>query len=139
MRQKSVLLVEDNPDDVELALIAFQNIGFPYKIVTAQDGVQALDFLFGTGLHAGRSKEEAPLLMVLDLKLPRVNGFEVLRRVREDPALKHLPVAVLTSSGEERDRAEALKLGADRFFQKAADFHEFVTVTRAIAGMIPAD
>lgn len=117
-----VLLVEDNADDVELALLAFQQEAFPYKIMVARDGQQALDFLFGAGEYAGRDRNETPLLVILDIKMPRVGGLEVLRAMRGDPRLSEVKAVVLTSSDEERDRAEAEDLGAFLYLRKPMSF-----------------
>src|SRR5262245_43328961 len=109
MSGKAILLVEDNPDDEALTLRAFQknNIGNP--VVIARDGVEALDYLFATGAHQGRDTGDLPQVMLLDLKLPRIDGLEVLRRVREDERTRLLPVVILTSSKEERDLIEGYR------------------------------
>ena len=110
MGDDMVLLVEDNPDDVTLTLEAFRDINFPYEIEVVSDGAEALDFLFGTGKHGGRDKKLAPLMILLDLNLPKVGGLEVLRRLREHPILRHVFVLVLTSSDDHQDEAEARNL-----------------------------
>ena len=123
--QKVILLVEDNPDDEELTIVGFQENGIRNPIVVAKDGVEALDYLFGTGLYEGRDKEDLPQLVVLDLKLPKVDGLEVLKHIREDALTRYLPVVILTSSKEERDLVEGYKLGANAYVRKPVDFQEF--------------
>lgn len=130
--EKTVLLVEDNPADVDLTLIAFKQINFPYRVVVAHDGVEAMDYLFGTGQYVGRDKNDTPTLMLLDLKMPRMNGLEVLKKMRADPLLNDVFVAILTSSREEKDKTEAMSLGANLYLQKAVDFDEFVEVVRQV-------
>ncbi|NNN06534.1 MAG: response regulator [Elusimicrobia bacterium] len=138
MPDQTVLLVEDNPDDVDLTLLAFKEVGFTHPIIVVHDGSQALDYLFGRGTFAGRNKADTPVLMLLDLKLPKVNGIEVLRGMRADPLLKQIVVAVLTSSNEEREKTEALKLGTNLYFRKALDFDGGVTIARQLASLIPS-
>jgi two-component system response regulator len=120
--ERFVLLVEDNPDDVTLAELAFREEGFPYRVVVARDGQEALDFLFAEGAHSGRDRADAPALVVLDLKMPRVGGLEVLQKMREDRWLKYVVAVVLTTSDEERDRLDALRLGANLFLKKPMDY-----------------
>lgn len=134
--EKTVLLVEDNLADVNLTMIAFKEIKFPYQVVVASNGLEALDYLFGTGKYAGRDKSDTPMLMLLDLKMPKMNGFEVLKRMRADPAMKHVFVAILTSSREEKDRTEAMTLGADLYLQKAVDYDEFVGIVRQVEALM---
>lgn len=126
MSEKTILLVEDNPDDVALTLHAFASNRIANPVVTARDGVEALDYLFATGPHAGRDPQALPALVLLDLKLPRIDGLEVLRRVRGDPRTRLLPVVILTSSNEDRDRIEGYSLGANSYVRKPVDFDEFV-------------
>lgn len=135
---RSVLLVDDNPAEVELALTALKLIGCRRPIVVARDGVEALDYLFAHGAHANRAMTETPGYVLLDLKLPKVSGLEVLRKVRVEPALQEVFVAVLTSSSEEKDRAEAVRLGADLYLRKALDFTDFVTDLREIEAQASA-
>ncbi len=127
-----ILLVEDNPDDEILTLRALRRANVGNDIVVARDGVEALDYLFGTGGHAGRDTRELPHVMLLDLKLPRIDGLEVLRRVRADDRTRVLPVVILTSSIEERDRIEGYRLGANSYVQKPVDFTEFVEAVRQL-------
>jgi two-component system response regulator len=127
-----ILLVEDNPDDEILTLRALRRANVGNDIVVARDGVEALDYLFGRGGHAGRDTRELPHVMLLDLKLPRIDGLEVLRRVRADDRTRVLPVVILTSSIEERDRIEGYRLGANSYVQKPVDFTEFVEAVRQL-------
>jgi len=127
-----ILLVEDNPDDEVLTLRALRRANVGNDIVVAHDGVEALDYLFGTGAHVGRDIRELLHVMLLDLKLPRIDGLEVLRRVRADDRTRILPVVILTSSIEERDRIEGYRLGANSYVQKPVDFTEFVEAVRQL-------
>lgn len=136
MTDRTMLVVEDNPGDLELMMIAFKMIEFPYKVVVTRDGVEALDYLLGCGNHDGRPKSDPPVLVLMDLKMPRMNGFEVLKTMREDPALKSIPVVMLTSSVEDADRTKAMKYGADLYLQKAVDFNEFMVMLRQIEALI---
>jgi two-component system response regulator len=134
MATKTILLVEDNPDDAELALRAFAKARVgnqENQIVLARDGVEALDYVFATGLHAGR-RPGMPELVLLDLNLPRLDGFEVLRRLRADERTGHLPVVILTSSGQERDILRSYDLGANSYVRKAVDFGQFVEAARQL-------
>ena len=126
MSDKTILLVEDNPDDRTLTMHAFASNRIANPVVTARDGVEALDYLFGTGPHAGRDPQVLPALVLLDLKLPRIDGLEVLRRIRAHPRTRLLPVVILTSSNEDRDRIEGYPLGANSYVRKPVDFDEFV-------------
>lgn len=126
MSEKTILLVEDNPDDVTLTLHAFASNRIANPVVTVRDGVEALDYLFGTGPHAGRDPQVLPALVLLDLKLPRIDGLEVLRRIRAHPRTRLLPVVILTSSNEDQDRIEGYSLGANSYVRKPVDFDEFV-------------
>ena len=113
MKTKQILLVEDNPDDVKLTMRALQKSKILNEVVVAQDGVEALDYLFGTGKFEGRDTKVVPQLILLDLKMPRMDGLEVLNRIRADERTKLLPVVVLTTSSEDRDRIESYNLGAN--------------------------
>ena len=126
----AILLVEDNPDDQTLALRALRQANVRNDIVVTRDGVEALDYLFGTGPHAGRDVRDIPQVMLLDLKLPRIDGLEVLRRVRADERTRMLPIVILTSSIEDRDRIDGYRLGANSYVQKPVDFTEFVEAVR---------
>jgi two-component system, response regulator len=121
---KTILLVEDNPDDEALTLRAVRK-HMPHPIAVARDGAEALDFLFGTGLHACRDTSVPPLLVLLDLKLPKVNGLEVLRRMREDSRTRSIPVVVFTSSTEEQDILDSYRLGANSYIRKPVDYGQF--------------
>jgi len=129
--EKVILLVEDNPDDVELTLRAFRKNRIMNEVVVAHDGVAALDYLFSRGDWAGR---DAPLpeLVLLDLKLPVLGGLDVLREIRANPITRLLPVVILTSSSEERDLLRGYELGANSFVQKPVDFEHFVEATREL-------
>ena len=122
-----ILLVEDNKVDEDLTLRAFRKNNLKNEIVVARDGAEALDWLFGTGAHAGRDTGVLPQVILLDLKLPKVDGLEVLRRIRADQRTKLLPVVVLTSSKEEQDLIKSYSLGANSYVRKPVDFSEFVS------------
>jgi two-component system, response regulator len=126
MHEKLILLVEDNPDDVALTLYAFKKNNMLNRVVVAHDGVVALEYLFGTGAYAGRDPSVHPQLILLDLKLPKVDGLEVLRQLRADPRTHLTPVIVLTSSNEERDLVDSYQLGANSYIRKPVDFVQFV-------------
>ena len=125
MNTRPILLVEDNPDDEALALRAFKLLNLSNKIIVARDGVEALDYLFATGPHAGANLQ-SPAVVLLDLKLPRVDGLEVLRRIRENERTQILPVVILTSSREEQDIVQSYNLGANSYVRKPVDYTEFV-------------
>jgi two-component system response regulator len=120
-----LLLVEDNPQDLELALRALRKAKILNRVHVARDGAEALDFIFCEGLHAGRRMTEGPNLILLDLKLPKVDGLEVLRRVKSDPRTKVIPVVVLTSSKEQRDVVESYQLGVNSYIVKPVNFERF--------------
>jgi two-component system, response regulator len=124
-RQIEILLVEDNPDDAELTLHALRKENLANNIHVARDGEEALEFLFCNGVHADRSGERLPKLILLDLKLPKVDGMEVLKRVKGDPRTRTIPVVILTSSKEERDLVHGYGLGANSYIQKPVDFDQF--------------
>lgn len=121
-----ILLVEDNPHDVELTLRALDKHNLANKVVVARDGAEALDFIFGTGAHADREVTDRPKVVLLDLKLPKVDGLEVLRRIKSDKRTKVIPVVVLTSSQEERDIVESYELGVNSYMVKPVDFDQFI-------------
>jgi len=125
MDNKIILLVEDNPDDVELTLRALKKSNITNEVLVMRDGVEALDYLFATGVHADRDISIMPAVILLDLKLPKVDGLEVLRRLRADDRTKLLPVVILTSSTEERDLIDGYKLGANSYIRKPVDFAQF--------------
>ena len=124
--ERPILLVEDNPDDEALTLRAFAKNGIPNPVAVARDGVEALDYLFGTGPHEGRAKALLPAVVLLDLKLPRIDGLEVLRRIRAHERTALLPVVVLTTSKEQQDILEAYRLGANSYIRKPVDFERFI-------------
>jgi two-component system, response regulator len=126
MGERVILLVEDNPDDEALTLRALKKNNITNKIVVARDGVEALDYLFGTGMYAGRDSCSLPELILLDLKLPKVDGFEVLKKLRADERTKLLPVVILTSSKEQQDVVNGYGLGANSYVRKPVDFQDFV-------------
>jgi len=125
MKNKIILLVEDNPDDVQLTLRALKKSKIMNEVVVAQDGVEALEYLFGTGKYAGRDTKVLPQVALLDLKLPRMDGHEVLQRIRNDERTKLLPVVILTTSSEDRDRIESYTVGANSYIRKPVDFNQF--------------
>jgi two-component system response regulator len=126
----AILLVEDNPDDVELALRALKENNLANHIEVVRDGAEALDFIFGTGAYSGRRVENTPKVILLDLKLPKVDGLEVLRRIKGDPRTQVTPVIMLTSSREERDIVESYQLGVNSYITKPVDFEQFVEAVR---------
>ena len=132
MRDKVILLVEDNPRDEELTLRAFRKNNIGNEVVVARDGVEALQYLFATGPHVGRNVLDLPAIALLDLKLPKVDGLEVLRRIRADDRTKLLPVVLLTSSKEDSDRLAAYGSGANSFVRKPIEFAEFSEAIRQL-------
>jgi two-component system response regulator len=127
-----ILLVEDNPSDLELALRALEEHNVSKNVQVARDGEEALDFIFCQGSFAGRSQDELPRVILLDLKLPLIDGMEVLRRVRADARTRNVPVVVLTSSTEERDVVESYALGVNSYIAKPVDFDQFQDAMKAI-------
>jgi CheY-like chemotaxis protein len=125
MKNKTILLVEDNPDDVKLTLHAFKKCNIANRVEVVSDGAAALDYLFGTGAYAGRDLSDHPAVVLLDLKLPKVDGLEVLRRIRADQRSKRQPVVVLTSSQEEHDVVASYDLAANSYIRKPVDFEQF--------------
>lgn len=132
MSQKSILLVEDNPDDEALTLRAFKKNNILNEVVVARDGVEALDYVFATGAHAGRDMRLTPAVVLLDLKLPKIGGLEVLKRIREDERTSMLPVVILTSSKEEQDLINGYKLGANSYIRKPVDFPQFIEAVKQL-------
>lgn len=131
-RSNIILLVEDNEDDVELTLRAFRKSKILNEIVVVTDGVEALDYVFATGSHAGRNLEASPAVILLDLKLPKIGGLEVLRRLRADERTRRIPVVMLTSSKEETDILSSYDLGANSFVRKPVDFAQFVDAAQQL-------
>jgi CheY-like chemotaxis protein len=132
MKDKVILLVEDNPDDELLTLRALKKNNILNEVVVARDGAEALDYLFGTGEHAGRDVSLMPQLILLDLRLPKVEGLEVLRRLREDERTRLLPVVILTSSDEEQDIVDSYKLGANSYIRKPVGFAQFSEAVQSL-------
>ncbi len=130
--RKAILLVEDNPSDVELTKRALSKAHVANELIVAEDGQEALDYLQCTGPHAGRDNSELPALTLLDLKLPKVPGLEVLRRIRSDARLRRLPVVILTSSNEERDLAAGYDLGVNSYIRKPVDFKQFLDAVQQL-------
>jgi two-component system response regulator len=131
-QNKIILLVEDNPDDVALTLRAFKRSHLMNPIEVARDGIEALDFLFARGAHAGRVNDPLPTLVILDLKLPRLDGLGVLKALRADERTKFLPVVILTSSKEEQDLVSGYALGANSYVRKPVDFAEFLEAAKVL-------
>jgi two-component system response regulator len=132
MKDKVILLVEDNSRDEALTRRALTKSNIVNEVVVARDGVEALDYLFGTGLHAGRDLTVMPQLVLLDLKLPKLDGLQVLERIRSDEGTKRLPVVVFTSSGEEEDMIKSYDLGANSYVRKPVDFEQFLAATKQL-------
>ena len=132
MNGDTILLVEDNPDDVELTLRAFKKNKIANDVIVARDGVEALDYLFGIGAYTGRDTTKTPRIILLDLKLPKLDGLQVLERLRSDKRTAFVPVVILTSSKEEHDLVSGYKTGANSYVRKPVDFNEFVEAVRQI-------
>lgn len=132
MENKVILLVEDNPDHELLTLRALKKNNIKSEVVVARDGLEALDYLFGEGFYSGRDPKATPALILLDLKLPKVDGLEVLRRLRADARTKLIPVVILTSSDEERDLVDGYGLGANSYIVKPVDFNQFAAVAKEL-------
>jgi two-component system response regulator len=132
MADSPIMLVEDNADDEALTLRALKRNNIHNEVVVARDGVEALDYLFGTGVHAERDLALMPQLILLDLKLPRIDGLQVLRRLRADNRTRLLPVVILTSSKEQQDLIEGYSLGANSYVRKPVDFGQFVEAVRQL-------
>jgi len=127
-----ILLVEDNPDDEALTLRALKKNNILNEVVVAHDGVEALDYLFATGVYTGRDVSDQPQLVLLDLKLPKIDGLEVLRRLRGDERTRLQPVVILTTSNEDRDILSSYKLGANSYIRKPVDFEQFMEAVRQL-------
>ena len=132
MKEPAILLVEDNADDEALTMRALRKNNISNEIMVARDGAEALDYLFGEGAYAGRDTGMQPALILLDLKLPKVDGFEVLRKLRADRRTRLLPVVILTSSKEQQDIANGYGLGANSYVRKQVDFQDFVEAVRQL-------
>ncbi|MET0592748.1 MAG: response regulator [Polyangiaceae bacterium] len=131
-RDQTILLVEDNDDDAELTTMAFKAARIFNPVVRVEDGVEALEYLYAKGNYAGRSVDDLPAVVLLDLKLPRLGGLEVLAEIRKEPRTKHLPVVILTSSTEDRDRIGAYDNRANSYVQKPVDYDSFVQAARQL-------
>jgi two-component system, response regulator len=127
-----ILLVEDDPQDLELAVRALRKANLGNRIEVARDGAEALEFVFCEGAHAGRRIEDAPKVILLDLKLPKVDGLEVLKRIRSDPRTRTIPVVVLTSSKEQRDLIESYRLGVNSYVVKPVSFDQFASAVQQL-------
>ena len=132
MQKKVILLVEDNLSDIGLTKRAFENHRIHNELVVAEDGQEALDYLFGAGAYAGRDTSVMPAVILMDLKLPRVDGLEALRRIRSHNLTKRVPVVILTSSREDQDVAMGYDLGANSYIRKPVDFHQFAEAVRTL-------
>lgn len=132
MKDKVILLIEDNRRDEELTLRSLRKSNIRNEVVVARDGVEALDYLFGTGKYASRNPAELPTVVLLDIKLPKIDGLEVLRRIRADVRTSLLPVVILTSSREDRDRLEGYTSGANSYVRKPIEFSEFADAVRQL-------
>lgn len=130
--EKVIMLVEDNPDDEVLTLRALKTNNISNDVIVARNGVEALDYLFGTGKYAGRDARDVPAVMLLDLKLPKLDGLEVLRRVRADERTKIMPIVILTSSKEEQDLVNGYRLGCNSYVRKPVDFDEFLGAAKQL-------
>jgi two-component system response regulator len=132
MRQKDILLVEDNSDDIELTVLALKEAKITNPVVVARNGVEALDYLFRTGTHAGRASADQPVVVLLDIKLPLLNGIDVLKRMREDERTRRTPVVMLTSSTEQADIVRTYDLGVNSYVRKPVEFENFVVAARQL-------
>lgn len=132
MNSKVILLVEDNPSDVGLTERALKKNAIFNQLVVAEDGQEGLDYLLGEGAYAGRDVSDLPVVVLLDLKLPRIGGLEVLRRIRADPRVRRVPVVILTSSKEEQDIAAGYDLGVNSYIRKPVDFNQFAEVVKQL-------
>mgnify|MGYP000952130585 CR=1 FL=1 len=132
MNEKLILLVEDNSDDEMLLLRAFEKNRICNEIVITRDGAEALDWLFGEGDFSGRDTDILPQIIILDLKLPKIDGLEVLRRIRAEERTKLIPIIILTTSSEQKDIISSYNLGANSYVQKPVDFEEFIEATRQL-------
>jgi two-component system response regulator len=132
MRQKDILLVEDNSDDIELTVLALKEAKITNPVVVARNGVEALDYLFRTGTHAGRASADQPVVVLLDIKLPLLNGIDVLKRMREDERTRRTPVVMLTRSTEQADIVRTYDLGVNSYVRKPVEFENFVVAARQL-------
>ncbi len=133
MNKETILLVEDDPDEAELALFGFSQVGERYDIQLVQNGEEALEFLFATGRHSDRTAQRTPSLIILDLDLPRVNGFEVLRQLRQTQEYRYTPVVILTTSDEQSDILQGYQLGVNSYLCKPVDFESFADLLQQVS------
>lgn len=132
MNNKTILLVEDNPDDEILTLRALEKNNIRNETAVVRDGAEALDYLFARGVHASRAGRPLPVVILLDLKLPKIDGFEVLKQIRADEQTRLIPVVILTTSNEDRDRLRGYSLGANSFVRKPVEFDRFIEAVRQL-------
>ncbi|MBK8129221.1 MAG: response regulator [bacterium] len=132
MNEKIILLIEDNPDDEELTLLALKESNILNEVVVARDGVEALDYLFTSHRYTDRNSPRMPQLILLDLKLPKLDGLDVLKRLRADPRTQLIPVVILTSSSEEEDMIASYRLGANSYVRKPVEFHHFANAVKQL-------
>ena len=132
MQQKNLLLVEDNPDDEALTIRALKKHNLANEIIVARDGQEALDYLFAEGEYSDRDMHQLPQVILLDLKLPKLDGLDVLQRIRANPITEHVPVVILTSSNEQQDKLKSYDLGANSYVRKPVDFEEFIEAARQL-------
>jgi CheY-like chemotaxis protein len=132
MKNKVILLVEDNSDDVKLTMRALKKNNIKNEVVVAQDGVEALEYMFGEGKYAGRDTTVKPQVVLLDLKMPKMDGLEVLQRLRSDKRTHLQPIVILTTSSEDKDRVESYKLGVNSFIRKPVDFNQFAEAVQQL-------
>jgi two-component system, response regulator len=130
--QVEILIVEDNQDDLDMTLRALHKANLTNPIQIARDGAEAVEFIFGQGVHAGRQVENGPRLILLDLKLPKIDGMEVLKRIKDDPRTRTIPVVVLTSSKEQKDVVESYQLGVNSYIVKPVNFEGFITAVQEL-------
>lgn len=133
MKNRTILLVEDNPDDEALTIRALKKNNILNEVIVAHDGVEAIDYIFGTGLYTGRDINIMPTVTLLDLKMPRMDGLEVLRRIRTDERTRLIPVVILTSSKEEKDLIDSYSLGANSYICKPVDFEKFTEAIQQLS------
>jgi two-component system response regulator len=133
LQEITIFLIEDNDDDAELALRAFRRAKVTHKLIRARDGLDALDYLFGRGKYAGRDVGDLPAVTLLDLNLPKINGLEVLKAIRADERTKHIPVVILTTSNEDKDRAGAYDHNANSYVIKPVDYDQFIAATQHLS------
>ena len=132
METKKILMVEDNPDDVELTLLAFKKSNITNEVVVLNDGEKALEYLFCTGKYANLDPEDRPAVVLLDIKLPKVNGFEVIKKMRSEERTKLIPVVILTSSKQEQDLIDGYRFGCNSYVRKPVEFNEFAEAVRQV-------